>query len=147
MTRQVNQKIAQNNQQIIRIHLNQTKSLLKITKVNSNRPVRQVSTRNNTSYKPFSQRMHTNSNGNNRQQFNRKRTNHYRQTNNYQPNYRKQNRYSHNNNPIMPLNSNNYNNNVDRQNNGDFQVNNNYLSPKYTYYHPFQKRGKTNFKN
>jgi hypothetical protein len=21
------------------------------------------------------------------------------------------------------------------------------ISPKYTYYHPFQKRGKTNFKN
>ena len=39
----------------------------------------------------------------------------------------------------MPLNSINYNNNVDRQNNGDFQVNTNYLTPKYPYYHPFQK--------
>jgi hypothetical protein len=120
---------------------------VKDNQVNSNRPARQFSTRNNSSYKPISQKMHTNSNGNNRQQFNRQRTNYYRQTNNYQPNYRKQNQYSHNNNPIMPLNSNNKNNNVDRQNNGDFQVNNNYLSPKYTYYHPFQKRGKTNFRN
>jgi len=122
---------------------------IKDNQVNSIRPVRQFSTRNNSSYKPISQKMHTNSNGNSRQQFNRKRPNYYyRHTNNHQPNYYKQNQYFHNNNPIMPLNSNNNNNHVDRQNGGDVQVNNNnFLSPKYTYYHPFQKRGKTNFKN
>jgi hypothetical protein len=130
---------------------NSPKSNQKSTKdsqVNSIRPARQVSTRNISSSKPTPQRMQTNLNGNNRQQFNRKRTNYYWHTNYYQPNHHKHNQYYHNNNPIMPRNSNNNNNNVDHQSSGDFQVNNNnYLSPKYTYYHPFQKRGKMNFKN